>query len=280
MRRVTVGRLAAGLLGTGLVLVLAGSALAGLGATTSPTAGSSGSTGPNTSGSTWIGWTPMMGSAGGHGPWMMGGADGAAGMMGGASGAAGTMGGASGAAGMMGGASVDAMGKAMGSALAGRVGQPIAPAQAEALGAATPAGATVDRSANRITFASGDVRLTMLASPPDGKDLTFRIAGLVDPTIVVARGARVSIQLINADPDMSHNVAVLDARPPFSTMPMMTGSAFAGAVSPPLGDPTSAGMPGETINFTASTSGTFTYLCQVPGHAASGMYGTFEVVGD
>ena len=257
MRRVTVGRLAAGLLGTGLVLVLAGSALGGVGATP-PTAGPSGSTGPNTSGSTWTGWTQMMG-----------GAYGAAGMMGGTS-----------AAGMMGGVSIDAMGKAMGSALAGRVGQPIAPAQAEALGAATPTGAIVDRSANRITFASGDVRLTMLASPPDGKDLTFRIAGLVDPSIVVARGASVSIQLINADPDMSHNVAVVDSRPPFATMPMMTGAAFAGAVSAPLGDPTSAGMPGETISFTASTSGTFTYLCQVPGHASAGMYGTFEVAGD
>ena len=259
MRRVTVGRLAAGLLGTGLVLVLAGSALGGVGAT-SPTAGPSGSTGPNTSGSTWTGWTQMMGSSGGYGPGMMGGANGAAGMMG--------------------GVGVDAMGKAMGSALAGRVGQPIAPAQAEALGEATPTGAIVDRSANRITFASGDVRLTMLASPPDGKDLTFRIAGLVDPSIVVARGASVSIQLINADPDMSHNVAVVDARPPFATMPMMTGAPFAGAVSAPLGDPTSAGMPGETISFTASTSGTFTYLCQVPGHASAGMYGTFEVAGD
>ena len=275
MRRVTVGRLAAGLLGTGLVLVLAGSALGGVGATP-PTAGPSGSTGPNTSGSTWTGWTQMMGGAYGAAG-MMGGTS-AAGMMGGTS-AAGMMGGTS-AAGMMGGVSIDAMGKAMGSALAGRVGQPIAPAQAEALGAATPTGAIVDRSANRITFASGDVRLTMLASPPDGKDLTFRIAGLVDPSIVVARGASVSIQLINADPNMSHNVAVVDSRPPFATMPMMTGAAFAGAVSAPLGDPTSAGMPGETISFTASTSGTFTYLCQVPGHASAGMYGTFEVAGD
>ena len=268
MRRMTLGRAAAGLVGGGLVLLIAGSALGAGGGSGSPAATASSSTGPNASSSSWSGWAQMMGSAGGYGPSMMGGAYGP-GMMGGTSGA-----------GMMGGTGVEAMGNAMGSALAGRVGRPIGPTQAQALGAATPAGATVDRAANRITFTTGDVQLTMLASPPDGKDLSFRIAGLVNPTIVVPRGARVTIQLINADPDMSHNVAVVDARPPSSTMPMMTGVAFAGAVSAPLGDPTSAGMPSETISFTASTSGTFTYLCQVPGHAAGGMYGTFAVTGN
>ncbi len=261
MRRATLGRLGAGLLASALVLLAAGVALGG-------SNGSGAALAPTTADATSA---PVPWSA--IGPGMMGGSSayGAAGMMGGVGG--------SGSAAMMSGVGVDAMSGAMGSALAGRVGQPISQAQATALGAATPAGATIDRAANRITFTTTDVRLAVLASPPDGKDLTFRIAGLVNPTIVVPGGATVSVQLINADPDMSHNFAIVSAQPPFSVMPMMTGQAFAGAASAPLGDPTAAGLPSETISFTAATAGTYTYVCQVPGHAAGGMYGTFEVAG-
>ena len=232
MRRVTLGRLGAGLVGLGLVLFVAGIVLSG--------------TGPAGSAS-WTGSGGAWGSFGFMGPGMMGGGNG--------------------------------MGQAMGSVLAGRVGQPISQAEATALGAATPAGATVDRTGKRITFQTTDVRLGVLASPADGPDLTFRIAGLVNPTIVVPAGATVTVQLVNADPDMSHNWALTAAQAPFSFMTMMTGPAFAGASSAPLGDPTSAGLPSETFSFTASTAGTYTYLCQVPGHAAQGMYGTFQVMG-
>ena len=200
----------------------------------------------------WTGSGPGWGSFGFMGSGMMGG-----GMMGGGNG----------------------MGQAMGSALAGRVGQPISPAQATALGGATPTGATVDPTAKRITFQSTDVRFAVLASPSDGPDMTFRIAGLVNPTLVVPLGATVTVQFINADPDMSHNWAVTNAQAPFSFMTMMVGPAFPGAVAPPLGDPTSAGLPSETVRFTASAAGTYTYLCEVPGHAAQGMHGTFQVTG-
>ncbi len=233
MRRVTLGRLVAGLLGLGLVLVLAGAVLGGTGAAAS---------------SSWTGSGGGLGAFGFMGP------------------------------GMMGGGAGD-MGQAMGSALAGRVGQPISQAQATALGASAPAGATVGQTAKRITFQTSDVRLAVVASPSGGPDLTFRIAGLVNPTIVVPLGATVTVQVVNADPDMSHNWAVVNAQAPFSYMSMMSGAVFAGASSAPLGDPTSAGLPSETISFTASTAGTYTYLCQVPGHAAQGMYGTFQVVG-
>ena len=238
MRRVTLGRLAAGLLALGLVLLVAGAVLGG--------------TGP-------AGSTSWTGSGGGGGSFgFMG-----SGMMGG---------------GMMGGG--NGMGQAMGSALAGRVGQPISPAQATALGGATPTGATVDRATSRITFQTNDVRLAVLASPSDGPDMTFRIAGLVNPTLVVPLGATVTVQLVNADSDTSHNWALTTAQPPFPFMAMMSAPpAFPGAVAQPLGDPTSAGLPSETVRFTASAAGMYTYLCEVPGHAAQGMHGTFQVTG-
>ena len=187
--------------------------------------------------------------------------------------------------GMMGGgmmgatSSVDAMGQMMGRAQAGAVGQPISPSEAGALGNAMPAGATVDRAANRLTFATSSVRLAVLASPSNGPDMTFRIGGLTDPTIVVPQGASVTVQLVNADSDTSHAWLLTTAQPPFGSMTMMDAPAFGGALAPPLGDPTAAGMPSETITFTAATPGRYTYLCPVPGHAQQGMYGTLEVTG-
>ncbi|MHB8630985.1 MAG: sulfocyanin-like copper-binding protein [Candidatus Limnocylindria bacterium] len=180
---------------------------------------------------------------------------------------------------MGGGGTADAMGQRMGRALAGRVGQPISPADASTLGNATPDGATVDRAANRITFDTATVRLAVLASPADGPDMTFRIAGLADPTIVVPRGAIVTVQLVNADSDTSHGWLLTAGQPEVRMMAMMDPAAFRGAVARPLGDPTAAGLPSETVTFTAEAAGPYTYLCPVPGHAEQGMYGTLEVTG-
>ena len=44
-----------------------------------------------------------------------------------------------------------------------------------------------------------------------------------------------------------------------------------------LGNPTAAGMHTATLTFTATTPGTYHYLCPVPGHAQQGMTGTFTV---
>jgi plastocyanin len=61
-------------------------------------------------------------------------------------------------------------------------------------------------------------------------------------------------------------------------MPMLTaGPVFSGSALWFLGDPTSAGLHTGTLSFTATKSGTYQYLCPVPGHARDGMVGTFEV---
>ncbi len=169
-------------------------------------------------------------------------------------------------------------GKAMGSAMANAPGPRIPAAQAEALGAATPAGAAVDRAANRVVFSTKTVQLAVLGSPPTGRDMTFQIAGLADPTIVVPAGSIVTVRFINADSDEAHGWLLTSARPPFPYMAMMGArAAFAGAFARPLGDPNAAGMPEESITFRATAPGQYTYLCPVPGHAQQGMYGTLQV---
>jgi rusticyanin len=181
--------------------------------------------------------------------------------------------------GMMGGGMMGSdPGKAMGSAMVNAPGPRIPAAQAESLGAAAPAGATVDRAANRVVFTTKTVQFAVLGSPPTGRDMTFQIAGLADPTVVVPAGSTVTVRFINADHDEAHGWLLTPARPPFPYMAMMGAPvAFPGAVARPLGDPNAAGMPEESITFRASAGGQYTYLCPVPGHAQQGMFGTFQV---
>ena len=124
------------------------------------------------------------------------------------------------------------------------------------------------------------IRLAVVASPAGGPDETFRIAGLVDPAIVVKAGAHVSIEVVNADSGSAHGLVVTAGRARFSWMPMMTASpAFPGSALWFLGSPTSAGMHAGTLSFTAGAPGAYRYLCPVPGHAQEGMAGALIVSG-
>jgi rusticyanin len=166
----------------------------------------------------------------------------------------------------------------MGGGMGNRSVRYVSPADAEVLGNALPAGATVDRTRNQITFTSPAASLTVLGSPDGGPDMTFRVAGLTNPTIVIPPGTSVTAQFINADKDTSHGWLLSSSQPPFSTMVMMTAPpAFAGSFVMPLGKPNHAGMPTATISFTAGASGQYTYLCPVMGHARQGMHGAFVV---
>jgi rusticyanin len=169
-------------------------------------------------------------------------------------------------------------GKVMGALFADAPGARVSPALAARLGGQVPASATVSRTRNRITFSGTSVRLTVLASPSGGPDETFRIAGMVDPTIVVKAHAHVSMQVVNADPDTAHGLVITASGARSSWMPMATARpVFPGSAVWFLGNPTSAGMHAAILSFTVGPPGTYRYLCPVPGHAQEGMTGTFIV---
>jgi rusticyanin len=268
---IAVAALAIGGLGVG-VAVAASHRSSSHGTVASGTAG----------GSTYSYYQSMMGRYGGNS--MMGGTYGS--MMG-ASGYAWMMGGTNAPGWMHGGSLPGYMmgvntdpGKVMGKLFANAPGPRVSSAKATQLGNTVPAGSTVNTGSNGITFSGNSAKLVALASPAGGPDETFRIAGLVNPTITVKTGTRVSIEVVNADPDTSHGLVVTATGSASSWMPMMTSPpAFSGAALWFLGNPTSAGMHVGTISFTAGTAGTYQYLCAVPGHAQKGMVGTFNVAG-
>lgn len=145
--------------------------------------------------------------------------------------------------------------------------------RALALASAVPPGAR--EAGNTITFTSRRVSFTVAAVLPGGPDMTFRIGGLVNPSLVIPAYATVTVEFINADTDEAHGWEVTSTGPPF---PFQIGQpALPGAFARGLGDPTSAGDGAETITFTAGRGGRYQYVCPMPGHAQMGMHGSLTV---
>lgn len=165
--------------------------------------------------------------------------------------------------------------KRAGAALAGASPRYVPARQVRAEAGAVPAGARMDAAAGTITFTSRAVSLTAVAVPPGGPDMSFRIGGLVNPAVIVPRGARVRVTFINADTDEAHGWEVTPAQPPFAFH--AGGPAFPGSLARPLGDPVAARDGAETVTFTATRAGRYQYVCPMPGHAQMGMHGQFLV---
>jgi rusticyanin len=168
------------------------------------------------------------------------------------------------------------IGREAGIALAGDSPLTVTTAQVRSLGNQVPAGAKIDTCLNRITFTTAIDSFVIEAVPPNNPDMTFRIAGLVNPTVVVPLNAQVRIEYINADTDEAPAFVIIDAKQPLTFRPVGP-PAFPGAAAGAIGDPTAAGHGARDIAFTASVAGTYRYLCPMPGHAEMGMYGGFVV---
>jgi plastocyanin len=163
-------------------------------------------------------------------------------------------------------------------ALWGRVFEGRAPAYeslaaAEAQADQRPPGASVNRTTNTVRFTGAVAAITIVADPPNGRDMAFRAAGLENPTIEVTRNARMTVRFVNADGNSAHGWLLLDSVVRIGNV-VHGPRAFPGAFAEILGDPTGAGQPVETIAFRAAELGTYRYECPVPRHAAMGMQGT------
>ena len=156
--------------------------------------------------------------------------------------------------------------------------------------AAFPAssGAVVDPAANRITINSATARLTVLTGPKENM-MAFKIDGLINPEIMVHRGARLTLTVINVDGDMMHNFMLTRQGPPYPAMPAMMGKGMtmgksmsmtaSGSMGSGMLAPHRAKAPyvASRLLIRAAQPAKGYYLCAARGHAKAGMFGRFTV---
>ncbi len=137
----------------------------------------------------------------------------------------------------------------------------------------------IDKSVNTIYFYAKDVTIPVIASPKGGPMYSFGIYGLINPRVVVQRNAKVTIEFVNGDNDMYHGIVITSGAPPYYYMGamMFDGIAFVGSEIRPLPPENNGKFYMASNTFIANNAGDFYYICQVPGHAADGMYGEFVV---
>ncbi|MGC7873204.1 hypothetical protein ACPUYX_16975 [Desulfosporosinus sp. SYSU MS00001] len=136
--------------------------------------------------------------------------------------------------------------------------------------------ATVDKSSNTITYTGSAIKIVMLGGPEEA-DGKFVIGGLINPTLKIPQGAKVTLEIINEDTGMPHGVELTTAAPPYAYMPMMQGTIYPGGFIPPVPESSNNQFPSALISFSASQTGEFYYICQYPGHAAKGMFGKIVI---
>jgi rusticyanin len=121
-----------------------------------------------------------------------------------------------------------------------------------------------------LTFSKKMVHLVVQSGPASDM-LSYRIAGLRNPTLVVPAGATLKVLFINTDDDMMHNLRFTVQKPPFKGPVKSVGTIS-------LAHKSMTAYHAEDLMMRVPTrAGTYTYLCTVPGHAPGGMYGTLIV---
>ncbi|OEF99232.1 hypothetical protein BHF71_09580 [Vulcanibacillus modesticaldus] len=131
--------------------------------------------------------------------------------------------------------------------------------------------AIVDRENNTITYRGENINIVLIGGP-EYADGRFVIDGLINPTIIIPKNTNISLTLVNEDEGMPHGVEFTTAKPPYSYMSMMDGG-YSGVSLIPIPEASAGNYPVAKTTFSINKSGELYYLCQVPGHAAEGMYG-------
>ncbi len=129
-----------------------------------------------------------------------------------------------------------------------------------------------------LWFGSGPMTIVAYGSPTD-HDMAFVIQGMVNPTIHVRSGTRMTLTMVNMDSGEYHTWSLTIQGPPYSSSGMMgSGGMMSGTMmgTSSLGPMSSMGMWSQQTSFTAQ-AGTYWYVCAVSNHAAGGMYGQFVV---
>ena len=131
---------------------------------------------------------------------------------------------------------------------------------------------SVSSDKKTLTFNGKRITLVVHTGPEDDM-LSYRIAGLKNPALLVPQGATLNIVFINEDSDMKHDLRFTNKKAPFPAEPDRKESTG----SPALAPHTKTVRFAEQMVVRAARTGTYVYLCTVKGHAAGGMFGTIIV---
>lgn len=129
----------------------------------------------------------------------------------------------------------------------------------------------ITHNRKEIYFNDKIARLVVYTGPADDM-LSFRIAGLRNPTISIPAGSTLHILFVNTDDDMFHNFALSLKRAPFPIL--IKRRIWVGC--PGLPHRESNRLNGAEMTFRLAP-GRYTYLCTMRGHAHGGMYGALVV---
>lgn len=129
-----------------------------------------------------------------------------------------------------------------------------------------------DRQDNSLsTRVKGKYEVLALAGP-QGKMMSFQIETLTNPEIRLPAGSQLTIDVVNVDDDMVHDLYLTSQAPPFPLSVPATPVGTA-VLKPYKGQQYLAAR----LVVEATHAGTAYYVCTVPGHAKKGMYGKIVI---
>lgn len=129
-----------------------------------------------------------------------------------------------------------------------------------------------DRHGNTYSAVTvGTYHILLLAGPRQDM-FSFRVGELTNPEIRLPAGSRLTLNVVNVDDDMVHDLYVTSQPPPYAQAVHATAIGTA-VLRPYKGETYSA----ATLIVKAQHAGTVYYVCTVPGHAKHGMWGKIVV---
>ncbi|MCW1293089.1 MAG: hypothetical protein OH318_01710 [Candidatus Parvarchaeota archaeon] len=115
----------------------------------------------------------------------------------------------------------------------------------------------------------------------------FTIYGLVNPTIIIKKGVEVTFDAFDLSDYTYHGLMIVNnsLHPPYNAESLISALngvsnlskdvIVTGLILPPL---IKGNVYEESVNFYANNTGTYWYVCPVPGHAELGIYGKIIVI--
>jgi len=136
----------------------------------------------------------------------------------------------------------------------------------------TATAGTLSKDKKSLTFGQSAIRLVVRTGPEDDM-LSYRIAGVRSPTLIVPAHAVLKVLFVNTDGDMKHDIHFGSVKPPFPIAPDVAGTV--GTAKLPHEE--NGTYSGEELTVAADQTGSFFYFCSVKGHAKGGMFGQIAV---